>query len=521
MSQKLDKAREYERIHAQEITDEERPAFHLTPYVGWMNDPNGFSYYKGEYHMFYQYYPYDTHWGPMHWGHAKSKDMYTWEFLPAAIAPDEKADMEGCFSGSAITMPDGRQALLYTGCSMDLKEDGTPVAIQPDGNPFWTQAQCVAFGDGVDYEKVDLNPVMDIRHLPEGNSKYDFRDPKVVRHEDGTYRCYAVNRNKAGVGAFLQFKSEDMLHWELKSVMAESHGELGRMWECPDFFELDGKYVLLASAQDMLAEGLEYISGNGTFVMIGSYDDETGVFTRETDQTIDYGIDFYAPQTVVTPDGRRVMIGWMQNWDAVNLRTNQPKWYGQMSMPRELYLKDGRLCQRPTKEIEHLYGEKVEAAGLTVKDGSLTVDGVKGRRVDLTVKVHPAVGTKETHDTPAKGSTEIALQEVYKQFGVRFAEGENVFSEVRVTPEMGTIDIDRRFSGTRRAISHTRTAALEAPNGEVTLRIILDRYSAEIFVNDGEKALTMTLITDQAADGISFYAKGEAAFDVEMYSLEN
>ncbi len=503
MSQNLDKAREYERIHAPEITDEERPAFHLTPYVGWMNDPNGFSYYKGEYHMFYQYYPYDTHWGPMHWGHAKSADMYKWEFLPTAIAPDIQTDKEGCFSGSAITMPDGRQALIYTGCELETKEDGTPLAIQPDGNPFWTQTQNLAIGDGVDYEKADCNPIINEFHLPEGNSRFDFRDPKVVQAADGTYRCYAVNRNKEGLGAFLQFVSKDLRTWEFKSVMAESHGELGRMWECPDFFELDGKYVLLASAQDMLAEDLEYHTGNGTFLMIGSYDDETGVFTRESDQAIDYGIDFYAPQTVETPDGRRVMIGWMQNWDAVNLRTNACKWYGQMSIPRELFLRDGRLCQVPSREIENMWADKVTADSVQVADGSVTIPGVSGRRVDMTVKVHAGENGKASYDL----------------FGVRFAEKDSLHSEVEFRPSEGTVKIDRKFSGTRRAIVHQRRAAVAGEDGAITLRIILDRFSAEIFINDGEKAMSMTLITEQEADGISFYAKGEAEFDVVKYNL--
>ena len=123
-SESLREARKFEEIFEKFITPEERPAFHLTPRVGWMNDPNGFSIYNGQYHMFYQYHPYDSQWGPMHWGHAVSEDLLHWKHLPAALAPDTYYDMDGVFSGSAITMKDGKQLLIYTGVRRTMTEDG-------------------------------------------------------------------------------------------------------------------------------------------------------------------------------------------------------------------------------------------------------------------------------------------------------------------------------------------------------------------------------------------------------------
>ncbi len=175
-SQTLREARKYEEASEKMIQKEERPDFHLSVRTGWMNDPNGFSYYKGRYHMFYQYYPYDTKWGPMHWGHAVSTDLLHWDYLPAALAPDEAYDRDGCFSGSAIELPDGRQLLMYTGVVR------TP---QWNGGHCDIQTQCIAVGDGVDYEKCDCNPVLDSRDLPEGFSREDFRDPKMWKDEDG------------------------------------------------------------------------------------------------------------------------------------------------------------------------------------------------------------------------------------------------------------------------------------------------------------------------------------------------
>ena len=157
MSEMLEKARKYEDEQGKQIKAEDRPAFHVSPYVGWMNDPNGFSYYQGEYHLFYQYYPYDTHWNSMHWGHVVSKDLLHWEYLPAALAPDEEYDKIGCFSGSAAELPDGQQLLIYTSVDHETLEDGTVRDIQ---------TQSVAVGDGTDYKKYEKNPVLTGQDVP-------------------------------------------------------------------------------------------------------------------------------------------------------------------------------------------------------------------------------------------------------------------------------------------------------------------------------------------------------------------
>ena len=180
----LERVRDFEREQAQKLSANERPLFHLTPLVGWMNDPNGFCWYKGQYHLFYQYHPFSRQWGPMHWGHAVSSDLLHWTYMPCALAPDTAADAGGCFSGSAVETPDGRLMLVYTG-------------VQPAGTfRRETQAQCVAFGDGMNFEKSLMNPVIRHAHLPEGYSEFDFRDPKVWREKDGSYRMVVGNRHE-------------------------------------------------------------------------------------------------------------------------------------------------------------------------------------------------------------------------------------------------------------------------------------------------------------------------------------
>ncbi len=492
-SQTLWEARKYEEAFGKTISKEERPEFHLSPRTGWMNDPNGFSWYGGKYHMFYQYYPYDSHWGPMHWGHAASEDLLHWEYLPAALAPDEVYDRDGCFSGSAVALPDGRHLLMYTGVVRER---------QANGGYSEVQTQCLAVGDGVDYVKYAKNPVLDERYLPEGSSRYDFRDPKLWQEADGSYRCVVGNRAADGSGQILLFSSQDGFEWHYEKVLAANHNRFGKMWECPDFFQLDGKWVLLTSPQDMLPSGLEYHNGNGTLCLIGNYDREKEEFQEESDQSVDYGIDFYAPQTILTPDGRRVMIGWMQNWDTCNHRRKQDEpWFGQMSLPRELSVRNGRLYQQPVRELEEMRQNKVVHENVIVS-GTVKLEGVRGRRVDMEVTVRPEEGC-----------------DLYRKFAVRFAQNDSYYTSFSFRPGESVLKVDRKFSGSRRATIHQRRSQVKHEGGQLKLRMILDRFSVEVFVNDGEQVLSAVLYTDQEADGISFIADGTVNMNVVKYDL--
>lgn len=491
-SQVLRDARRYEETMEKALSGETRPDFHLSARVGWMNDPNGFSFYKGEYHLFYQYHPYSSHWGPMHWGHAVSKDLLHWKYLPAALAPDTAYDRDGCFSGSALTLPDGRQLLMYTGVSKEM---------QPDGNMCDIQAQCIAVGDGLDYEKYPANPVLTWEALPDGGSKYDFRDPKLFQKADGSYGCVVGNCDGKKDGQILLFGSRDGFHWEFEKVLAANNGRFGRMWECPDFFPLDGKQVLMMSPQDMVPQGFEYHNGNSTICLIGKYDEETNTFIEENHQAVDYGIDFYAAQTMLAPDGRRLMIGWMQNWDTCPAYSPEQSWFGQMSLPRELSVQNGRLIQKPVQEIESIRGEKAAYENITFTD-TLRLAGIKGRKVDMELSLRPAEG-----------------QEIYQKFAVRFAQNDTCQTAVSFRPYESIVKVDRKFSGSRRAVIHQRRCLVRNQTGRLKLRIILDNYSAEVFVNDGEHVLTITMYTDLAADGISFFADGKVTMDVVKYEL--
>ena len=491
MSETLRKARAYEEERLPHVPAELLPHYHVTGGVGWINDPNGFSLYKGEYHLFFQYYPYDTKWASMHWGHVKTKNFLRWERLPCALAPDEDYDRDGCFSGSAIELSDGRHMLIYTGVRKN--RDG-------GGEEDEFQTQCLAFGDGVDYEKYAGNPVITAELLPEGGSARDFRDPKIWQ-ENGRYYVVAGDRCPDGSGAILLYESEDALCWRYVGTLAASGNRHGRMWECPDFFRLDGKHVLLTSPQEMKAEGLEFIYGNTTLCLIGQLDRERCELIREHTQTIDYGLDFYAPQTVETADGRRVMIAWMQYWNSVDIRPREGlPFFGQMTVPRELRVRDGRLIQNPVRELQAYRGARVSRIDVPVS-GELTLPGVRGRCLDMTVDIRPGSG------------------EMYRGFTVWTAEGGEYGTSIRYDPAKSTVLVDRRRSGFPAEVQNEREFVVRENGGVLRLRILLDRYSLELFVNDGEQAATFTVFAPEEADGIRFEADGEVRMDIDKYEL--
>lgn len=495
-SDALSKARSYEERMEAFIDRKDRPCFHLTPRVGWMNDPNGFAYYRGEYHLFYQYSPYTITWAPMHWGHAVSKDLIHWRHLSCALAPDMPYDKQGgCFSGSAIELPDEQLLLMYTGSG----ENGR----RKDGSPIEFQTQCIAVGDGEDFQKYEGNPVIDGSSLPEGSSMEQFRDPKIWREADGTYRVALASLGPDKSGQIVLYRSDDGFSWQFDHVVSRNAWRYGIMWECPDLFSLGGKDVLLVSPQDMLPQGHEFYSGNGTLCIVGHVDQQSGELVEETISAIDNGTDFYATQTLLAPDGRRIMAAWMQNWDAIAGTIPATRWFGQMATPRELSVRDGRLYQWPIRELESLRRNRVVHQEIAVSGQPIALEGVQGRVVDLLLDIR-----SQDESDP------------YKEFVVWFAEDELFHSSLRYRPEHGTLEMSRIHAGCRRAYVHHRKCHVPGAPTRLAVRMVLDKHSVEVFVNGGVKAMTMTIPTDLVADAITFSCKGKAVLDVQKYDLD-
>lgn len=288
--------------------------YHFEPREGWMNDPNGLIYFKGQYHAFFQHYPHAPKWGQMHWGHAVSRDLIHWEEMPIALYPDQEyEDDGGCFSGSAIEK-DGRLYLFYTSVSHELK-----------------QTQSVAYSDdGVHFVKYPGNPV--IRQNPLGYP--DFRDPKVSCM-DGTYYMVVGTGDEVS-GKVLLFTGDDLLHWDYSGILYEGT-QYANCIECPDFFKLGDKYVLMFSKINEKERATHFAVGD--FV--------NGKLVNYTISRPEWGIDFYAPQTF-TDGTRRIMIGWMYHWG----KEAPPdcRFAGALSIPRELTLEGNQIKNFPVKE---------------------------------------------------------------------------------------------------------------------------------------------------------------------------
>lgn len=486
MSKLLIKARKFEEDSQEMICNGNRPTFHFSNLVGWMNDPNGFSEYKGEYHLFFQYFPYATQWNDMHWGHAKSTDFIKWDYLPVALAPDQAYDNFGVFSGSAIE--DGeKQVLIYTGVEEKTLENGEKKI---------TQNQCIAVGDGINYEKMPSNPVITSDLLPKGSSREDFRDPKMWK-QDGRYYVVVGSRNRDGSGQVALFYSDDLRNWKFGSILDQSRNMLGKMWECPDFFPLNGQQVLMISPQEMEAVDYEFHNGNNAAFLVGAYDKDKMRFDRKSVQNIDYGLDFYAPQTMLTEDGRRIMIAWMQSWDNPMYPAEQ-KWSGMMTFPRELYEKGQKVYQMPVSELENYRTNKVTYENVLLEK-EIHLEGIQGRSLDLLLQIK---------------------SEEYGKCRMKLASDATHYSEIIYDYEDSILTFDRTHSGLKRDCISTRSMRAESQDSILKLRILVDLYSIEIFVNDGEKVMTSLIYTSKNADGITFSGNGRTRLDITKYDIE-
>jgi len=493
ISELLQKAREYELIHGNNISIEDRPKIHLSSRVGWMNDPNGFSIYKDEYHLFYQYYPYEAKWGPMHWAHAVSKDLLTWEYRPVVLAPDKEYDSFGCFSGTAITK-DNQHLLMYTNVKTISLDNGKKREIQE---------QSIAIGDGVNYEKHIANPVISSDQIPEGFSIFDFRDPKIWLGSDGIYRVLIGGMDENQLGTLLLYISNDCINWTFKKIFARNDGRFGRMWECPDFFILDGKGVIIVSPTDMQAEGCEYRNGNDTLCLIGKYDEVTDDFVVENTQSIDYGIDFYAPESLETKDGRRVMIGWMQNWDTISEHDVNDPFFGQMTLPRELHIKDGRLYQKPISELDKKRLDPLIYNNVILNNKETTLEGVLGRVLELDVEISP-----------------VDKNALFDSFCISFAKGDKNHTDFIYRPKESIVEFDRRYSGSRRSYMHQSYSIVKPEDGRLKARFILDNQSIEVFLEDGREAMTITVNTPLEDKNISFSVDGMVRLNIVKYEFK-
>lgn len=441
-------------INLVETGEQFRPDFHFTPEKNWMNDPNGMVFYQGEYHLFYQYYPDDNVWGPMHWGHAISKDLVSWERLPIGLYPDELGYI---FSGSAVIDWDNTTGF-------GTEENPPMVAIftyhDPIGEKKETstfQYQGIAFSldNGRSWTKYESNPVL------KNPGIRDFRDPKVIWHEDSS-KWIMVLAVKDQVNIY---SSINLLDWNLESEIGKSIGAHGGVWECPDLFSMkdeDGneKWIMLISINPGAPQG-----GSGTQYLIGEFDGKTFKPDDEIIRWIDYGADNYAGVTfsdIPKEDGRRIFIGWMSNWDYAQ-KVPTFSWRSAMTIPRELLLRKnstGYFVQsKPVNELKSLLKkvEIVEGKEISSKSSAYYCEIEKDNNVDLVLNL-----------------------------------SNDLNENLKISIKEGVVSIDRTKAGDSSfkpefAAVHNASIKLEEINN---LKLYVDNSSIELFVNDGELVMT-------------------------------
>ena len=332
-----------------------RPAFHLMPPHNWMNDPNAPIGWKGKYHLFYQLNPHAAVWGDMHWGHAISIDMVHWHHQPIALAPTSGgSDSEGCFSGSAVVL-NGVPTFVYTGVQNAPPDQ---VTIR-DGSDKLRETQMLATAEDDGLLRWTKLPQPVIATPPAGIAVTGFRDPCPWREADAWYLGVGSGERGKG-GCVLLYRSQDLRHWEYLHKLAEGKPngkvatnpcESGEMWECPDFFELNGHHCLFYSTEGKVIWST------------GIYDAHAHRFTPQRQGVLDHGA-YYAPKSFAAPDGRRILWGWIQE-TRPQAEYAAAGWAGAMSLPRVLTVgADGQLEIAPAAEVESLRGT-IEHATLT------------------------------------------------------------------------------------------------------------------------------------------------------------
>lgn len=481
---KLQQAEQAIQNAKQQLNKRYRLGFHIMAPANWINDPNGLVQYKGEYHAFYQHHPYDENWGPMHWGHVKSKDLVHWEHLPIALAPTESYEKDGCFSGSAVD-DNGVLTLIYTGnIFVDKEQD------------ILDQSQCIATStDGITFTKETANPVIS-KHPAEGSGH--FRDPKVWKHEDSWYMI--IGTRKEDTGKVVLYKSQDLRAWQYVGVLAESDGTLGYMWECPDFFELEGKHILLFSPQGVEAEGDLYNNLFQTGYFVGDYDYKTNAFKSGSFTELDNGHDFYAVQTLLDDKGRRIAIGWMDMWES-SMPTKEDGWCGALTLPRELTLNENnKILMKPVEELSLLRTQQQKVCTDKSLSGSYLVEAAQ----DL-------IELKLDFDLTKTSAQAIGL----KIRGTNQDETKLVFD---VEQQKLVLDCSKSGKGE----DGVRRTALKADQ-QLSLRVFIDRSSIEVFANDGEVTMTSRIYPTEERLGFELFSEsGETeVIDFTYWELED
>ena len=486
-----------------------RPNFHFTPKNNWMNDPNGMFFLNGTYHLYFQYYPEDNVWGPMHWGHATSKDMVTWEEQEIALYPDEKGYI---FSGSAVVDKNNTSGFGEDGKTpiVAIFTYHDPVAAENKENDYQSQAIAYSLDEGMTWTKYEGNPV-----LP-NPGMIDFRDPKVTWDDIHKQWLMAL----ATTEKTLFYSSQNLKDWKKLSEFGEGTGAHDGVWECPDFFPIkvegsdETKWVLIQS----LNPG-GYNGGSGTQYFVGDFDGKT--FTPEKNMEaleekhnywIDFGRDNYAGVTwanVPDEDGRKLFLGWMSNWlYAQEVPTET--WRSAMTVARQLKLikENDRylVTSKPVDELKKYRRADHQKEQLNISGNSVVL---KANDLDLA-----RAEIRFTIENLQETTYNFRLSNsVGEEFIVSYNHAEKQFSVNR--SHAGQTDFSDKFA------MENSTAPRNSDAENLSAILILDKTSIEMFFDDGRTVMTEIFFPNQPWNEFAFAGLEDfTVSNLEAYELE-
>lgn len=457
-----------------------RPALHFSPAKYWINDPNGLVYYKGEYHLFYQYHPHSTTWGPMHWGHAVSKDLTKWEELPIALYPDEYGAI---FSGSAVVDWNNTSG-LQTG------EEPVMVAIfTHHGEDNEKQSLAYSSDNGRTWVKYKGNPVISNPGLK------DFRDPKVFWYEESSKWIMSL-----ACGDHIRFYgSPNLKDWDYLSSFGKTYGNHGGVWECPDLIHLEvegkqtKKWVLMVSVNPGGPNG-----GSAIQYFTGDFDGTTFV----TDQSVsdekwaDWGRDFYA---AVTWSGTEqpIWIGWMNNWQYAN-QTPTAEFRGSMSIPRSLFLENNEgvstLIQKPILSDE--IGSNTIFNRQNERLGSMTIN-VPDQPFTVNLKLN--------------NTTSLVI----------LLKGEGGLLSIEFDKDAQELRVDRTKSGEVDFSEHFASVDTMPLDSLQDAFLLVDKASVELFLNGGRSVMTESFYPVGSIDSLELYSSLNEPVDFKEINIQS
>lgn len=349
-----------------------RPNYHFLAPAYWMNDPNGLIYYKEEFHIFYQHNPYGVEWGNIHWGHAKSNDLVYWEHLPIALVPSKEKNEENCYSGSCI-LKNETPTIIYTSIGPDKP--------QTMGAEQW---MATSTDKMISWQKYEKNPIMTLKlHASKNLDIREWRDPYIWKENDMYYAILAGNIYKPHQPVILLYSSPNLMDWEFLKILTKGNTKGRVKWECPNFFPLNSKQVLIVSSfKNQIYTKEVHAIDRHVYYTIGEYKNTN--FKHHEWRILDHGSLFYAPSTIIDPNGRVIMWGWLSAIGTMG-------WNGSLTLPRVLKLRpNNKLGFNPAPELQSLRKKHYKFSQLSIKDSlNDSLKSIQSSCLEILIKFEP------------------------------------------------------------------------------------------------------------------------------------